>query len=120
MTDYFNESMNIISDLNDKPNLSASAMKAKFDEAGQKIKTFINGTLATDIANLKSGTAIVDGAVKTNKIYDGAVTTGKIADGAVNADKLAALASIKVTNAMYGDTLPGSGTTGQIFFKKVT
>ena len=121
MADYFNENMNIISDLYPKPNLSAAAIQGKFDEAGQKIKTFINGTLATDIANLKSGTALQNGAVKSGKIEDGAVTSEKLADGAVDSAKLAAQTLLKVSgSAIYGDSLPQSGVTGQIFFKKVT
>lgn len=121
MADYFNENMNIISQLADKPNLNAAAMKTKFDEAGNKIKTFINGTLATDIDGLKAGTALAAGAVKTPKIEDGAVTSAKIADGNVNSDKLAAQTKLVLSGSdIYGDNLPGSGVTGQIFFKKVT
>jgi len=51
------ENLNIISQLSNKPNaidgLSADALKAKFDEAGGKIKTFLNSTL---IAQLEGST----------------------------------------------------------------
>lgn len=121
MADYFSENMNIISQLADKPNLNAAAMKTKFDEAGNKIKTFINGTIATDIDGLKAGTALTAGAIKTVKIDDGAVTTDKLADGNVTSAKLAPQTKLVLSGTnIYGDNLPGSGVTGQIFFKKVT
>lgn len=45
--------MAIISALDDEPNdvvgLSAAELKAKFDEAGQAIKTYINDTLTAEI-----------------------------------------------------------------------
>jgi hypothetical protein len=43
------EDLNIIQSLNDTPTESASELKAKFDEAGNTIKTFINDTLIEEI-----------------------------------------------------------------------
>jgi hypothetical protein len=45
--------LNIISALDDEPNdntgLTAAQLKAKFDEGGNDIKTFINGTLISEL-----------------------------------------------------------------------
>ena len=125
MPDYFNENMNIISGLEPKPNLSAAAMQTKFDEAGNKIKDFINSTLATDVAGLKAGTALADGAVKTNKLDGGAVTNAKLGDGSVTSDKLDKLTKIVLEGSeIYGTQTDMNNVSnpvvGQIFFKKVT
>jgi hypothetical protein len=49
----FDSDLNIISKLSDQPNttdgLSPSALKAKFDLAGNTVKGFINGTLVTAV-----------------------------------------------------------------------
>lgn len=49
----FNEDMVIIQDLNKRPNaiggLSAAQLQAKFDEAGIKIKEYLNGTLIPEL-----------------------------------------------------------------------
>lgn len=45
------EDLSIIAALDDEPNLSASALKAKFDEAGNYIKTYLNDTLIPAIEN---------------------------------------------------------------------
>lgn len=110
--------MNIIAALDDEPNdvggLTAAQLKAKFDEGGVALKTFINNLLdaiaagtaaanigaedlngvATDlqtaldnIAGAVIGT-LPDGAVTTAKLHDGAVTNGKITDGTIKDAKL--------------------------------
>lgn len=49
----FTKDMNIISALDDEPNdvggLSADDLKAKFDEGGKAIQTYLNGTLLQQI-----------------------------------------------------------------------
>lgn len=49
----FTKDMNIISALDDEPNdvggLSADELKAKFDEGGLAVKSYINGTLLVEI-----------------------------------------------------------------------
>lgn len=104
--------MNIIAALDDEPNdvggLSAAQLKAKFDEGGLALKTFINnlidaiaaGTAAANIgaknANDETDTlqnvlddligavigTLPDGSVTTAKLHDGAVTTAKLDDPA--------------------------------------
>lgn len=54
--DFFTDDMNIIQKLDDQPNdvggLSADELKEKFDEAGNKVKTFLNGTLIPELNNV--------------------------------------------------------------------
>ncbi len=110
--------MNIIAALDDEPNdvggLSAAQLKAKFDEGGLALKTFINNLIdaiaagtaaanigaedlngvATDLQTALDNLAgavigtLPDGSVTTAKLYDGAVTTAKIADEAVTDAKV--------------------------------
>ena len=110
--------MNIIAALDDEPNdvggLSAAQLKAKFDEGGLALKTFINNLIdaiaagtaaanigakdlndeATDLQTALDNLAgavigtLPDGSVTTAKLHDGAVTTAKIADDAVTDAKV--------------------------------
>jgi len=52
----FTENTNVISELPDAPSMSAQEIKAKFDEAGTKIKNYINNTLTEETEQLVSGT----------------------------------------------------------------
>ena len=54
--DFFTDDMNIIQKLDDQPNdvggLSADELKEKFDEAGNKVKNFLNSTLIPELNNV--------------------------------------------------------------------
>lgn len=45
----FNEAVNNISALPDKPTLTASELKAKFDKVGSDLKDYINDTLTEEL-----------------------------------------------------------------------
>lgn len=45
----FTEDMNKVSSLADQPTITSTALKAKFDEGGQKIKEYLNGTLTDEV-----------------------------------------------------------------------
>lgn len=53
---YFTEDMDIIQKLDDQPNdiggLSADQLKAKFDEGGNKVKTYLNSSLLPELAGI--------------------------------------------------------------------
>jgi hypothetical protein len=115
-----NDNLNIIAQLPDQPELSAAALKEKFDEAGNTIKAYINGVLKDYLLGLASGVELNIKSITTEKLGDGAVTTGKMANGSVTAEKLAALSGLKLTSAAYGDTFPSNPVVGQVFFKRVT
>lgn len=55
----FTKDMNIIAALSDDPNvtdgLTAAQLKAKFDEGGLAVKTYLNGTLKTFVDGLSDG-----------------------------------------------------------------
>lgn len=110
-----NEDMNIISKLDDEPNdvggLSAAALKAKFDLAGNLLKKALNDLVAAlgeNAAAKNIGFAPTAAVNKTNVqdaienvqsqiagvsqggVADGAVTAAKIADGAVGTAAIAA------------------------------
>lgn len=78
------------------------------------------GIPKTDLASaVQTSLGKADTALQS--IADRAVTTAKIATGAVTSDRLATQTALKVSgSAIYGTTLPSSGTAGQVFFKKVT
>lgn len=77
----FNENLNIISSLEDKPTQDSTELKQKFDEAGNKIKKYINGDgenqglldeLDTLFTNINTTINNIGSAISTaqlNKIY---------------------------------------------------
>lgn len=114
----FDEDMNIISKLGDEPNeddgLSAAALKARFDLAGNKIKAFLNNLIATmagvtGAANIgfQSSEAIsgntVQAAIENVQEQISGVSQGSVANGSISTAKIQDDA---VTNAkMAADTL---------------
>ena len=117
----FNEDIQIISKLADEPNdvggLSANELKAKFDEAGTLIKSFINDTLlpyleaatgAGDIgiANIPglNDAATVQAALQELKTQLNNTSTGSIPDRSLPGEKL-------VTGAVGTNELANASVT---------
>lgn len=117
----FNEDIQIISKLADEPNdvggLSANELKAKFDEAGNLIKSFINDTLlpyleaatgAGDIgiANIPglNDAATVQAALQELKTQINNTSTGSIPDRSLPGEKL-------VTGAVGTNELANASVT---------
>lgn len=98
-----NVTTDVISQLPDKPvtdgGLTSAQFKAKFDQVGLAIKTYINETLIPQItaqfqqkissSNPVSGSFLTDASVVADKLADLIVTAQKIADSAITAAKLA-------------------------------
>lgn len=123
--------MSIIGALADKPNdvggLTAAQLKAKFDEAGEALKLYLNNTLTAEleaaggagnigiqaIAGIAATT--VQGALEALRqaiedatagvLLDGSVTTAKLGTGAVTTDKLAdnAVTAVKIKDGEVGE-----------------
>ena len=136
-------SLDIVSALEDEPNdvggLSAAELKAKFDEAGNVIKTYLNDTLTEEITaeNVPFAAAggregdtvqaavenvhsqivemaqavIPNGSVTSAKLASSAVTEGKIAAYAVTAGKLgsSAVTSAKIAGSAVTSMKIASG-----------
>lgn len=126
--------MDIIAALDDEPNdvggLTAAQLKAKFDEGGKALKTYINDTLIPELESSTGGASIgvsasgitatkLNAALEELKaavdeatigtLPNGSVTTAKIQDGAVSSAKLGAsavstekIADEAVTSAKLG------------------
>ena len=104
----FEKDISYISKLADQPNdvsggkLSAADLKAKFDQAGEDIKEYINNVLIPEVtSDIQAAAEGIggDGKISADKLEDGTITsqklagasveTAKIADKAVTADKIA-------------------------------
>lgn len=109
--------LSIISLLDDEPNdvggLSAEELKAKFDEAANAIKDYINETLLPELASEigagnigittiagVTGAENVQAALEKLELQLIDMTQGAVADGSINADKLAdgAVTAAKLAN----------------------
>ena len=79
--DKFEKDMAIISALDDEPNdvggLTAAELKAKFDEAGQSIKQFLNEIFIPQVDEQKAGRDELHGLV-LGQIPDGTITMEKL------------------------------------------
>ena len=118
LTNAFNY-ISLLSDLpNDTGGLTAAELKAKFDQAGQELKEWINSTFTPAIESAIDAAAegvptggkidterIRDLAIITAKLGDLAVTTAKLADYAVTTEKLA-------NRAVETDKLEDGAVTG--------
>lgn len=80
----FTKDMGIISALDDEPNdvggLSAAELKAKFDEGGQALKSFLNDTLIPETEQQFATKEEVQGIV-LGQVPDGSITADKLAPG---------------------------------------
>ena len=83
MFNKFTEGLDIISELPDKPlegagKISVAELKAKFDLAGKKLATFVNGlieALAAGTAAANIGAQVTNGGQTTNTTVQAALTT---------------------------------------------
>lgn len=82
----FDKDMKIIAALDDEPNdvggISAAELKAKFDEGGEALKTYINDTLIPAIEELLGKKASNEDLQKVvlGQVADGSITLAKLAD----------------------------------------
>lgn len=121
----FTEDMDIISKLGDEPNeddgLSADALKAKFDLAGKKIKTFLNNLItamenATGAANIgfQSSTAVpknnVQDAIENVQQQLVGISQDAVANNSITAEKMADGAVSTWTDVSNAITLSYSGS----------
>jgi hypothetical protein len=119
----FEKDISYISKLADQPNdvsggeLSAADLKAKFDQAGNDIKEYINTVLIPEVSSdIQAAAEGVggEGKISADKLEDGSITGQKLADGAVNTAKIADNA---ISTAKIAD---GSVTTEKIANDSVT
>lgn len=82
----FDKDMNIIAALDDEPNdvggLSAAELKAKFDEGGAAIKTFLNNTLIREVESTYATSNELNGVI-LGQIPDGSLTADKFSPGEI-------------------------------------
>lgn len=135
----FTADMDIIQKLDDEPNdvggLTASELKAKFDEAGNTIKAWINGEFIqpANMILIRAEAAAEDAEQHTadqinswldahpeatTTVQDGAITANKLAAGAVTADKLGRDANPNMPMAdvqLFGLTVTGTRNDAAVY-----
>lgn len=141
----FTDNTNVISDLADRPNetatttypngMSAEQLKAAFDEVGGKLKTFINSFLSTLEGTTAAGSIGIDaitGMTATNiqdaleelKTAISSATTGTLPDGSIETVKYkdASVTSAKIASGGVetANLAAGAVTTAKIADLNVT
>lgn len=118
----FTEDMNKVSSLADQPTITSTALKAKFDEGGQKIKEYLNGTLVEEVQDtfqdlegeiqdaLEQIQALLDDLTAENISYDN-TSSGMTADDVQEAiDELKGITNTLSTSIGSVDTTAGKKT----------
>jgi len=118
------DNLNIIAALDNEPNdvggLTAEQLKAKFDEAGNKIKKYINESLIPELNAEKL--PYMEGSEKSIKEQIDGIVLGEIPDGSITAQKLQPGAFYtqdetfaSATKALYG--LGADAVPDEVFYK---
>lgn len=125
----------VISQLADKPALTSSELKAKFDSAGAGIKTYINNTLISDIGSEITsavgtlGTTVTNNQTTNNNRFntdEGYITTlqNKMTTVEGNITTLtsdvSSLSSGKQKVITSGTSTPSGGSSGDIYIQYFT
>lgn len=130
----FTKDMNIIASLADEPTQTAAELKAKFDEGGAAVKTYLNETLKPFADALESSVPDVAGGVSTILSADLAAARalisnadGKVAAGDVTSAELNCLAGVtgavqtqldaKQKTIACGTAAPSGGSDGDIYIQ---
>ena len=122
----FTKDMDIIAKLPDEPSdieYTADELKAKFDEGGNAIKEYLNGTLKSyvdllrrDVDDISQG-GLATSAVKTIHIADAVsgdssvgISTAKLQDNSVTNAKIVSLSATKLTGVVPLASIPDVST----------
>lgn len=127
----FEKDIAYISKLDDEPNdvggLSADELKARFDQAGQDIKQYINEALVPQAESAIEAAALGvggGGAISGEMLAPKSISSEKLADGAVTAEKVAAGAvatgAIADKAVAEGKIADGAVSTAKLADKAVT
>lgn len=109
----FTENVRNIQALSDKPNeidgLTSAELKAKFDKAGEDIKSYINNTLTEEVNNELNKIPDPNSYVRTN---DPRLSDSRKCNNTFDSWNTARN-NLKIG---YGTTLPSTADNGSIFF----
>ena len=111
------ENLNIIQGLPDQPAKTAQELKQDFDRAANLIKTYLNGTLLTElntaITNLQNGTTTMGQTVTTLQTAVNEATTAIT----TIQNTLSGLKSGATTKITIGSSVPSSLTNGEVYLQ---
>ena len=111
------ENLNVHQSLPDKPALTAEEIKQKFDEAANKIKTYINETLDPEIDALILSLQGTDTSL-TNALTTAQSTLAQaVSDITSIQGTLSGLKSGATTKITIGNSIPGSLENGEIYLQ---
>lgn len=108
------ENLNIVQSLPNKPTQEANELKIKFDEAGNIIKIYINGTLIPAIETLvqnsiSSAKTPIENSLESESIVK--------ALSALQGKNLKDLIDTKQNKITYGKDVPAEGNDGDIYIQ---
>lgn len=111
------ENLNVHQSLPDQPALSATELKQKFDEAVNKVKTYLNGTLLPEIDTLIAALQGTDTSLTNSLTTAQTAINGAIADISAIQTTLSGLKSGATTKITIGASVPSSLSNGEVYFQ---
>jgi hypothetical protein len=114
----FTGSTDVISQLPNRPAISANELKAKFDEAETAIKNYLNDTLTVEVEGLIE-TEVEEGKVVVENVLTSTSTTNALsaAQGKTLNDTIISLDNSKQKKITVGTGTPTGGTNGDIYIQ---
>lgn len=111
------DNLNIHQSLPDQPALTATELKQKFDEAANKIKTYINETLTTEIDTLIAALQGTDTSLSNALTTAQATLSQAVSDITAIQTTLNGLKSGATTKITIGSSAPVSLDNGEVYLQ---
>ena len=111
------ENLNVHQSLPDKPALTSEEIKQKFDEAANKIKTYINETLTPEIDTLITTLQGTDTSLTNALTTAQATLTEAVNNISSIQSTLNGLKSGATTKITIGTGVPGSLENGEVYLQ---
>lgn len=111
------DNLNVHQSLPDQPALTAEELKQKFDEAANKIKTYINSTLTPEIDTLISALQGTDTSLSNTLTATRNTLTEAVNNITAIQSTLSGLKSGATTKITIGSSVPDSLDNGEVYLQ---
>ena len=111
------ENLNVHQSLPDQPALTATELKQKFDEAANKLKTYINETLTPELDTVIAALQGTDTNLSNTLTSAVATLNQAVSDITAIQTTLSGLKSGATTKITIGNSVPSSLANGEVYLQ---